>query len=106
MSIIRVITAVASIIGIWMAATAVIQILTYDEVIGWFKQRTDILTSHKNNVAYTLMKQLNNGHYQVIQGIFNTQTEVLIEGREIKSHHLDAQFMDVHRNRDYVIYNV
>ena len=73
-----------------IAVIVVIVILTYDEIINWFRERSQIKEADQDNIAFTLQSKLANGNYKTVQGVFNTDTSRVLEGRTINSRNVDG----------------
>jgi len=80
-------------------------ILTIAEVFSWFRSKSALVTSDKNNVPFTLMDKLSSGDYGVIQGVFNKDTEKVLDARKYKAEQLDEQLKQAHRANPLVIYD-
>jgi len=85
-------------------AVATLIIVYWDEIIDWFRSRNDIKTRDEDNIAFTLKEKMATGQYNVVQGIFNTRTEKVVEGRNIHAKELDEQMTAAHRQQELVIY--
>jgi hypothetical protein len=82
----------------------VIPILKWDRIVNWFLARKDLKNSNKDNIEFTLQEKLKNGYYKTIQGIFNKNTNELVDGEMIVSEQIDDQLAEAHRNNELVIY--
>lgn len=80
-------------------------ILLFREIKNWFLKRSSLKQSDKDNIAFTLHEKLNSGKHKTVQGIFNTGSQEVVDGRIIESDNLDRTTADYHRNDDLVIYN-
>ena len=78
------------------AAAVVVAVLCADEIVSWFQGRLAGRTAHSNHVGVTVLKHLNNGHFQVVQGIFDTATEEVVERRVIEAERIDANLRNAY----------
>jgi len=53
--------------------------LNWDRIIDWFRSRAKLKQAHRDNIAFTVKEDLDNGNYSVVQGIFNTGTEQVLD---------------------------
>ena len=78
---------------------SMILFLTYEDIIDWFDEYLDTLRSNKNNLlgfTQLLQDELENGNYQVVQGIFNHRTGNVIEERVIEAEEIDDELLEIH----------
>lgn len=99
-------------IGIIMAAvlaisTAVVFIayLTYNLIVNWFRNRFDIKEQDKDNIAFTIKENLESGNYKIVQGVFNTRTEEIVDSQVIETEELDNELDEIHSDLPLVVYN-
>jgi hypothetical protein len=86
-----------------IAVAAVISLLTYEEILSWFKPR--LSASEKNIIGYSIMKHLDNGNYNTVQGIFDTDSQQILDSRTIESKEVDYELEKLHEeNNGYVVY--
>src|SRR5260370_19184677 len=86
------IKAVAALIAIAL----IVALLTYEEIVNWFVQHSELKESDKNNLAFTLQEKLENGHYKTVQGIFNPRSNEILDGPGIESNSIDVKLAAVH----------
>ena len=96
-------------IGILLAAAAglaivVLVLLKWDKIIDWFRGRQELKQSDKDNIAFTLQEKLSNGHFKTIEGIFNKESNELLDGEVYESEKIDQKLAEAHRNEPLVIY--
>ena len=90
-----------------VAIAAIIAVLTYDEILSWFQPRTHLLEKDRTIVGYTIMKYLQNGNYETVQGIFDTDSQQVLEARSIESKQVDYELKQMHIENDgCVIYTM
>ncbi len=88
-----------------LAVLVVIAILTYQQVVTWFVERTAIKRAKQSNVAFTLVEKLQNGDYKTVQGVFDTQTATLVDGKAWESRSIDQDLAEIHSTEELAIYN-
>lgn len=86
-------------------AAVVLSVLYADEILNWFKSRISRNSFSSNRVGFTVMKHLNNGNFEVVQGVINTTTEEIEEGRTIEAQQIDADLRNAHDHRGVAIWN-
>lgn len=93
--------------GLTAAAVAavVFSILCADEIRNWFQSRLSRNSFSSNRVGFTVMKHLNNGNFQVVQGVLNTATEEIVEGRTVEAEQIDSELRNAHDHRGFAIWN-
>lgn len=82
--------------GLIIASLLAVAFLTLQEIMNWFSQHYNILHKNKDNVAFTIKDKLENGNYQVVQGIFNDRTGNVIEERTIETEAIDEELKQIH----------
>ena len=87
-----------------IAAIVTLVVLRYDDIVNWFRSRQRLVASDTNNIAFTLKQHLSNNNFEVVQGIFNAETNKLADGVIIRANQLDSQVEFSHRTHDLVIY--
>ena len=92
-------------IGTAIAVAAVIRYLTYDRLLGWFQQREPLLEADRDRIGVSILKHLSNGNYGVINNIFDTVTEEVIEQESFEARNVDEQIKQAHKD-GYVIYTL
>ena len=60
----------------------VVALLKWSEIVDWFRNRSVLKQSDKDNIAVMVRTQLASGHVREIHGIFNTQTEEVLDGQQ------------------------
>lgn len=93
------------VLGLFIGAAVVYAaILTVNKVIGWFRNRTQLVHSDRSNIAFTIREALSNGKFAVYQGVFNTRSEQLLDGVKNECSELDPQLAALHQEEPMVIY--
>ncbi len=84
-----------------------ISFLKMDEIVNWFTDpKIEIKARQKENIAFTLKTEIEEGNYAIVQGVFNKKAGSLEEGRVIKYDTLDSEMENAHRKHGLVIYPV
>lgn len=86
--------------GLLIGSLIAVAFLAYEEIIDWFDEYLDTIHSSKNNLAFTIKNELENGNYQIVQGIFNQRTGDMIESREIEAEEIDEELLEVHEEHE------
>lgn len=103
MNWVQIITGLVTLVAAGIAVAAVISLLTYEEILSWFKPR--LSAEEKNLFGYSIMKHLNNGNYNTVQGIFDTDSQQILDSRTIESKEMDYELEKLHQENDgYVVY--
>ena len=84
--------------GLLIGSLFVIAFLSYEEIIDWFYEYLDTLHSDQNNLGFTqlIKDKLENGNYQIVQGIFNQRTGNVIEDRVVEAEEIDDELLGIH----------
>jgi len=88
------------------AAIGVITVtrLTWNFIINWFRNRTQLKNADKDNIAFTIQEKMQNKRYKTVQGIFNQRTNEVVDAQEVSSDKVDEQIKELHRDNELVIY--
>ena len=63
-------------------------IISRKKIIDWFRSQHRI--KHPNEVAFTLNTRLKSGDYEVVQGIFDKNTQGVTDGQVIHSDEIES----------------
>lgn len=88
-----------------IAVVIVLSILTYKEVVNWFRERTEMKNADKDNLTFTLQTKLSSGNYTTVQGVFNTRTSEVVDGRTVNSQKVDGTLKNLHDRDELIVYN-
>lgn len=88
--------------AIW--ATVTLVRITFKRIVNWFQERRSLKQQDKNNIAFTIKTEMEAGNYVVCQGIFNTDSEVILDGQKLKSKEMDQELINAHQSQPLVIY--
>lgn len=91
-------------LAVAVAAAVVVAVLCADEIVNWFQTRLSRRTVNSGHVGVTVLQHLNNGHYQVVQGIFSTATEEVVERRVIEAERIDSGLRNAHDENGIAIW--
>lgn len=78
--------------------------ITFKLIVNWFRERRSLKQQDKNNIAFTIKTEMEAGNYVVCQGIFNTDSEVILDGQKLKSKEMDQELINAHKSQPLVIY--
>jgi len=97
---------VKAVAAIPIAVAVTVLVLNFAQIIDWFKaRRTNIPEVEKTKIYFTLLDLLASGHYETVQGVFDTRTRQLGNNvRSIRSADIDARLAGYHRNYRLAIY--
>ena len=85
-------------------AVVVVTIVYWDDIVKWFRSRNNIKEADRANVAFTIKERLATGEFKLVQGIFNTRTERVVDGHVMQAKQLEARLEREHQGGDLVIY--
>ena len=78
--------------GIVIGAVVTYVILHWKQVMGWFEKW---IAKHENvdkdAIGFTIQEAIENGKYNVVQGVFNKSTNTVEDARRIEAEKLDRQ---------------
>ena len=101
---IQLLTIILGLIAAAGISAVVLAIIYWDDIVEWFRSRNNIKQADKDNIAFTIKKNLQSGNYKVVQGIFNQRTEELKDTRVMESQKLDDKLLQHHGGKELVIY--
>ena len=78
--------------------------LTWNFIVNWFRNQTQLKNSDKDNIAFTIQEKMRNQQYKTVQGIFNKRTNEVVDAQELSSDKVDEQIKELHRDNELVIY--
>lgn len=78
--------------------------LTFFEIVKWFTSHSNLYNAEETNLAFTLQKKVNQQEYNTVQGIYNKQTNQLLDGRLIKSQSYDEELAERHNKHSLVVW--
>jgi hypothetical protein len=87
------------------AVVVFIAYLTYNFIVNWFRKRSAIKEEDKANIAFTIKETLDSGNYKLVQGIFNTSTEEIVDYQVIETEELDNDLDEIHSDNELALYN-
>jgi hypothetical protein len=96
--------AVIAAIKLIILVAVFITVLTFQFIIDWFQQTEELVQSDKDNIGITIKEHYEAGDYKIVQGIFNTRTNKVVEGRRIQSKKIDQKLDEKHSDQILVIY--
>jgi len=93
------------ILGAVAAATVIYVVcLFWDKIIEWFRNRNDIKNQNRDNIAFTLQQKLDSGKFKTVQGIFNQNSNTMIDSIVIEHEQMDQQLAQAHGREELVVY--
>lgn len=88
--------AVSSFVG----ALVIIAFLALKKLLNWIREKGQV--ANKDEVAFILKEKLANGHYKVVEGIFNQKKENITEAEQFEAEEIDS---DLKIQDNLVIYS-
>jgi hypothetical protein len=85
------------------AAAVVVKLLTWTRIVSWFRQRSALKAADKSNIGVIVRQALDNGRYSEVTGVFNTETEQLLDAQEFQAEELDPQLQKKHALEDVLV---
>lgn len=86
-----------------IGALIVVALLKWQEIVNWFRNKSSLKQSDKDNIAVMIKTQLASGHVREIHGIFNTKTEEVLDGQQYEAKELDQDLQEVFGSEDVVV---
>lgn len=86
------------------AAVLTVYLLMFEAIISWFRARTYIKMADNDNIAFSLMDQVNTDSYTTIYGIYNTRTEEIKDAESVHSSKIDNNISSMHSTDKIMIY--
>jgi hypothetical protein len=84
-------------------AAVVVKLLTWSRVVSWFRQRSALKAADRNNIGVIVRQALKSGGYSVATGVFNPETEQVLDAQEFRAEELDADLQKMHAGEDVVV---
>ena len=78
--------------------------ITHDMIVAWFKARKSIIDVDDNKAFTLLMEESDNG-IVLVQGIYSTRNEKILDGVKYMAKELDETLKNHHRDNTLVIYS-
>jgi hypothetical protein len=88
-----------------IAAAIYVVYLVFSEIADWFQSNRKLAANDRREIGFTLQKQLANGDYNTVQGVFNKSTKSLGKVRAINSARIDDRLAGYHKNKKLVVYS-
>ncbi len=90
-------TSLHYLLGIGALAVLAIALLIYTDFLGWFQSRlgSKALSSSKRK-AVSMLSHLKNGEFETVQGIWNSDTQKVEDGRVVHSQKVDDTISKTH----------
>ncbi|GDZ95177.1 hypothetical protein PA905_34160 [Planktothrix agardhii CCAP 1459/11A] len=85
-------------------ALIVVVRITFKKIVDWFRERKALKEQDKRNIAFTIKTEMEAGNYVLCQGIFNTDTEVVLDCQKLKYKEMDQELINAHQSQPLVIY--
>jgi hypothetical protein len=82
----------------------IIDVLRWNVVVDWFQHRAYLKQADLNTVGFTLVQRQATGNYRTVQGVFNKQTNQVLDSHQVDSRHIDRDVAAVHAGKDLVFY--
>jgi hypothetical protein len=95
-----IIAAAALVVG----AVIVVAILKWKAILDWFRGKRKLKEADKANIAFTIKNAQETGNFNVVQGIFNTDSCEVLDGQKYEAKKLDDELEQHHNGKDLVIY--
>jgi hypothetical protein len=83
----------------------VLGLLYWSKIVDWFKGRQQLKQSDKDSIAFTIQQKMETGEFKTVQGIFNTDSNELLDGVQYQSDNIDEKLAELHRKDELVVYN-
>ncbi|MCL2519599.1 MAG: hypothetical protein FWE37_01150 [Spirochaetaceae bacterium] len=94
---------IAAVLGL-ITIIAVIE-LKFEVIKGWFREKSTLMNrSDSSKVAFTLKEGIKKGKYRVVQGIFDKESNKLLDGVRYEAERLDNEIGELHSKDKIVIY--
>ncbi len=85
---------------------ATVLYLSLKELLNWFVARHSLVNSDEDNICATIKTSIEEGNYQLVQGVFNLRTGEALDSRTIEADEIDDEIKELHRDAQIVVYEV
>ena len=86
-----------------ITSSKILEIITFDEILSWFKERVSLKESDAEIVAFSLFSRKEE-HYEIGICLFNKKTNEIIDAEKLISKQIDEKLTEIHLNDEFVIY--
>lgn len=88
---------------VFTAIAIVIELIVL--TIEWLTEQFQKLrTGNKDEVGFTIRQAIEKGEVEIIQGVFNKETNKIVAAQKIKSQQLDATLKEAHNRSQVIVY--
>lgn len=70
----------------------------------WFREKLNLKNADADNMFFTVKRELKDGSYRVIRGLFNERTDETMAVDGLESEDIDEETLYRHRNNPVQIY--
>lgn len=88
-----------------LVAGAYLLIMHWQQVVSWFNQYRSLLLENKDNLAFSLLDRLENGHFKTVFGIFNRKQRTIVAGQMHEAESIDDSMNQIHDGEQLVVLN-
>jgi len=96
----------AAAVTVFALVTVAVAILSIHAIAGWFRDRVSSGMVNRNRLCVTVLQQLRQGDYKVVQGIFDTNREQYVERRVVEAREIDQDFVRAHDQNGMAVWSV
>lgn len=89
--------------GFIFASVVMLTMLYFNSMIDWFRSKFQLKQSDVNNIAFSLNNRTEN-RYSTVYGIYNTNTDTVLDAQKVNSNDIDAQIKLMHKDSKLAIY--
>ncbi len=87
-------------------AAIVVAVLSFDAIVDWFVEQIRAGQVNKNQLCVTLLKQIKEGDYKIVQGIFDTTSNQCVVERTVEAKKVDPEFLRAHDRNGRAVWAV
>lgn len=95
----------AALIAGSLAAGAYLLVMHWQQVVNWFQQYRSLLLKDKDNLAFSLLDRLENGHYKTVFGVLNRKQGTIVAGQMNEAEDIDDTMRQIHNGEQLVVLN-
>lgn len=85
-------------------AIVVAAILKWEQILNWFQSKEHLVKCNPHNIAISLHKKLQSGSFETVYGVFNKNSNTLVECEVVQSQEVDEQIARNHYSHELAVY--
>lgn len=85
--------------------TIVVSILSIDNIVDWFQEKLGYRRTD-SKLAVSVLQHMQAGNYKVLQGVFDTRSQMFESQRVVEARNIDQSFVAAHNEQGLAVWDV